>query len=189
VDDYGYERKTDHDRVITSGAWLGFGLGVALLGWLDGHIPHLLGFLLNWTAVLAVCYAMAVWKRAWYAWAAFWGMAVLCVTGGIMQLLGLLTSQWSTGSWVIGCTMVFVWYWLVRIPRLHPPAPLQVSHVIHHHVFHAPGAALPAPGDAVTQLPASQQAAVPGRVLRAINPPKTRARQIGESIRQAIRRR
>lgn len=131
-------QKDDHGRVVTSGAWTGLGLGVAALGILNGHMPHVCGFLLDWAAILAVCYFMARHKRAWYAWAAFWGMAALCVAGGIFQLAGLMTSQWSEGSWAIGCAMVFVWYWLVRIPRLHPPKLPDVTHIVHHHVMHGP---------------------------------------------------
>ncbi len=154
-EDYERQRKTDHERVASSGAWLGFGLGVGLLGWADGHMPHVLGFLLNWSSILAVCYAMATWKRAWYAWIAFYGMAALCVTGGMLQLLGYLTSQWSTGSWIVGCSMCAVWYWLVRIPRMHPPKLPDVTHIIHHHVFHGPGSQVLDLGQHVPGLPGS----------------------------------
>jgi hypothetical protein len=203
-DEYGYERqrRTDHHRVVNSGAWLGFGLGVGMLGWLNGHMPHVCGFLLDWAAVLAVCYVMAAWKRAWYAWAAFWGMAALCVLGGIFQLLGLLTSQWSTGSWVVGCGMCFAWYWLVRIPRWHPaPAPRE-THIIHHIIHHGDARqALPGWADGV---PAWGTQVIPGTTVthevaatapKAIGAPAARAGaftgsppEVAALIRKHIRR-
>jgi len=93
MSDYESGKVSDHERVVSSGAWLGFGVGVGTLGWLDGHMPHVCAFLLNWMSVLAVCYFIAVWKRAWYAWVAFWGMAALCPIGGIMELAGGLPAR------------------------------------------------------------------------------------------------
>jgi hypothetical protein len=170
MSDYDYEpAPRQASSVILSGAWAGAIAGVAALGWLDTYIPHLAAFLLNWTVVLAVCYAMACWKRAWYAWLAFWGMAAACVLCGILQLAGAMAAPWSGACWVMACVMVTIWYWLVRIPRLQPAAEPREIHVIHHVIHH--GQALP--WQSATEIPGPDVPAVSGpraTVIRAIEP-------------------
>jgi hypothetical protein len=174
VSDYDYEAapaaaRTDHDRVVTSGAWIGAIAGISGLGWLDTHIPAWCAFLLNWTVILAVCYGMARWKRAWYAWLALWGMAATCVLCGILQLAGAMDSQWSAASWWTACLMAFIWYWLIRMPRLHPVAEAIERHEIHvvHHVIHH-GQDLP--GWTATGIPAGAPRKVVAGKAQAISP-------------------
>lgn len=160
---------SDHERVASSGAWLGFGLGVGALGILDTHMPHVCAFLLNWTFVLAACYFIAVWKRAWYAWVAFWGMAVLCPVGGIMELAGALSSQWSIGAWLLGCAMCFVWYWLIRMPRLQAAVQAVERHEVHviHHVIHH-GQEIP--GWSAAPVAAPSRKVIPAVAAKVIEP-------------------
>ena len=177
TDDYGYEparRQTDHDRVVTSGAWTGAILGMALVGWLDMHLPGLLAWALEWAVILGACYAMAAWKRAWYAWAAFWGMAALCPLAGILRLAGALDSAWSATAWWLACVMVFLWYWLVRIPRLQPAVQAVARTEIHvfHHVIHH-GAGLPSAD--VTQIPGWSAPSVTASARPAIQGPARKA--------------
>jgi hypothetical protein len=159
----------DHRRTIESGAWIGAMVVAALLGMLDRHLPHLLAFAVNWLVVLAVCYGMALWKRAWYAWLAFWLMAAICPVSGILQLAGVMTTMSSDAVWMVACAVVFAWYWLVRIPRKQPEAvqDAQATHVIHHHVFHVPGAALPFEVPSGTVIPGE----LAGPAARSIAPP------------------
>jgi len=171
--DYGYARLvSDHGRVIESGAWAGALAGVALLGWAGSHLPHLAAFVLDWTVILAVCYGMAAWKRAWYAWLAWWGMAAACVSCGILQLAGAMSGPWAGATWVMACVMVFIWYWLVRIPRKHPVVPDAGTHVYHHVIFH--GQELPGWASAeVTGGPPGTREVIAGTAVREIEPPRT----------------
>jgi hypothetical protein len=69
------EQKDDHGRVVTSGAWWGTIGFTAVMAWLSSKVPYAVAWTLNTAVVVTVSYAMARWKRAWYAWAAFWGIA------------------------------------------------------------------------------------------------------------------
>ena len=160
---------TDHDRIITSGAWTGAIAGIAGMGWLETYLPHLAAFALSWAAVLGVCYAMACWKRAWYAWAAFWGMAATCVLCGILQLAGEMRGPAPAASWGVACLMVFIWYWLVRMPRLQPAVQAVVRHEIHvfHHVVQE------LPGWASAEVTGPARKVIAGSTIAAIEPPRT----------------
>ena len=194
-DDYGYDPAprrpeaagSDHGRVVTSGAWMGALAGTSLLGLADMRIPGWCAFLLNWTICLAVCYFMARWKRAWYAWAAFWGMAAVCLLAGILTLAGLMHGQLSAASWWVACAMVFVWYWLVRIPRLQPAVEAverREVHVIHHVIHHGPEL----PGRTAAEMPAAPARKVIAGSARAIGPAarKDQLSRVRDGIRKAI---
>ena len=183
MNEYGYKAEmSDHDRVLSSGAWLGAMAVMAACGWLDGHMPHACGFALNWAAVLAVCYGMAAWKRAWYAWAAFWAMAATCLVAGVLQLAGAMAGPWSVACWCVASAMVFIWYWLIRMPRLQPAVQAVERREVHvfHHVIHH-GQELRGPVTAqVTGVPARRviagtaQAIGPARVRGAITAARAR---------------
>jgi hypothetical protein len=170
---------TDHDRVITSGAWLGAIAGMSALGWSDTRIPHLAGFALNWTVVLAVCYAVACWKRAWYGWVAFWGMAAVCAAAGILQLAGLMTGESSTAVWCVAVAMVAIWYWLIRMPRLQPAVRAVTRHEIHvfHHVVQE------LPGWASAEVTGPARKVIAGSTIAAIEPTRL---EPAPPVRQAI---
>jgi hypothetical protein len=179
MSEYGYDyqpapgraARTDHGRVVTSGAWIGAAAATAALGWLDMRMPAWCAFLLNWTVVLAVCYGMARWKRAWYAWLAFWGMAAICPVAGILQLAGLMGGMSSAAVWWVASAMVFVWYWLIRMPRLRGAAEAIERREIHvfHHVIHH-GQELP--GWTAEAVPAEDARKVTAGEVRAISPPR-----------------
>jgi hypothetical protein len=163
--------QTDHDRVINSGAWLGAIAAMGALGWLDMRMPAWCAFLLNWTVVLAACYAMARWKRAWYAWLAFWGMAAVCLAAGILQLAGLMGGMSSAAVWWVASAVVFIWYWLIRMPRLRAAAAAverREIHVFHHVIHHGPQL----PGWTAEVIPAEGARQVAAGDVRAISAPR-----------------
>jgi hypothetical protein len=184
-DDYEYkppERpgRSAHDQVVTSGAWWGTLAFTLAMIWVAAHVPWVVAWLANSAVTAGVSCAMARWKRAWYAWLAFWVIVAVSMLNGLLKAATpLLDSSWSAASWILAWIIVWAWYWLVRIPRRHPPAPGPVTHVVHHHVFHAPGAvqlpgAAPAAGGVpvwtAESLPgtAVPPAGIPGRARRAI---------------------
>lgn len=91
TDDYGYDDtprqpsggRSDHERVVTSGAWLGALLVCASLGWADQQIPVFCTWLMNTMVIMTVAYAMAAWKQVWYGWLANWGLAACCAADRI----------------------------------------------------------------------------------------------------------
>jgi hypothetical protein len=132
-------RKDDHGRIVTSGAWFGTLVVSALLSIADLHMPYILGWLLNTTVILGVSYVMARWKRAWYAWLAFWGLAATCLLCAILKAATpWLDGSWSSGTQAMAWLLVGCWYWLLRAPRKHPPKLADVTHIVHHHVLHHP---------------------------------------------------
>jgi hypothetical protein len=155
----------DHDRVVASGAWAGAIAVSALLAWADTKIPLLCGWLVNTAVVLSVCWLMAAWKRAWYAWLAFWGMVAICTADGCLDLAGAERGGLASGVvWLVAVIYVTCWYWLVRAPRQAPPEPPQpVQHVIHHHVLD-PDQALPTARPVPVPTPA-----VPARLRPALS--------------------
>jgi hypothetical protein len=170
--------RTDHDRVITSGAWTGAIVFMSALGWLDTKMPTWAGFALNWTSVTGVCFAMAAWKRAWYAWLAAGAMAFLCPVAVILQLTGVTTGVSSTGVWLLASAMVFIWYWLIRMPRKHPAVLAALErheiHVFHHVIHHFPQL----PGwttaeitrETTAPIPAPGRKVIAGTAVKAIEP-------------------
>jgi hypothetical protein len=146
TDGYGYDMpprsagadgKSDHGRVVTSGAWLASMAAALLLTWADGRMPYICAWLLNTAAVLGAAYGMARWKRAWYAWLCFWALAAVCALNGLLKAFTpLLDSQWSSATWILAWLIAGCWYWLIRAPRRRRPAVPQEIHVIHHHVLH-----------------------------------------------------
>lgn len=165
----------DHGRVVTSGAWFGALIVSGLLAIADLHMPFVLGWLLNSSVILGVSYFMARWKRAWYAWACFYGLVAVCLLNGLLKAATpWLDGSWSAGTQTLAWLLVGCWYWLVRAPRKQLPKAPDVSHVVHHHVIHGPGPTLP-PGIDVTQLPGvvhqvgtDEPIELPGRLPRAI---------------------
>jgi hypothetical protein len=183
--------KSDHERVVTSGAWLGATLFLLLMCWADAHIPHLFAFALNWAVVLGVCYTMAVYKRRWYGWVAFWGMAAACATSAVLQLAGFMHGLLPTAGLLMACVICFTWYWLIRMPRWQPAVEAierREVHVFHHVIHHgqAPGmvTATTSSGEVADQ----PQKVIPGSVIRAIEAPRKAASLI-TAARGAVSRR
>ena len=169
LDGYGYDdtparRESDHDRVIGSGAWTALTVFALLMCWADARLPPWAAFLLTWALVLPVTFGMAAWKRAWYAWAAWWGLVALCAFTAVADLAtGLLSRPFGLVSDVSAVVFVFLWYWLIRMPRRQPAVAASVSHVVHHHVLH------PAPGWAGAEVEAPAAVGELGQVApRAI---------------------
>src|SRR5208282_1381611 len=107
--------------------------------WLSAKVPYIVAWLFNSAVTIGVSYAMARWKRVWYAWLSFWVIVAVCLTNGILKAAtSLLDHPWSGASWIVAWVLVGSWYWLVRIPRLHPPKVPDVTHIVHHHVLHGP---------------------------------------------------
>ena len=187
------DTQSDHDRVVTSGAWLGATAFTLVMCWADAHIPHLLAFALNWAVVLGTCYAMAVYKRRWYGWVAFWGMAAACAVSAILQLAGFMHGLLPMAGLVMACVICFIWYWLIRMPRWRPAVEAierREVHVFHHVIHHgqAPGwAATQAARGAAAPVGAPARKVIPGNVVRAIGAPR---RTIGliAAAREAVRR-
>ena len=178
------EKVSDHSRVIMSGAWSGAAVGMSAVGWASMHMPHWCGYLMEWAVVLGVCYGLALYKKQWFGWAAFWFMAVLCPLAGILELTGVMAGQWSTASWVIACLLDTGYYWLIRMPRKRAAAdPVrQEIHVFQHIIHH--GAALPsAEVYAVTGTPPQQQVTAP--VRRSITAPARAAIETGRKPARA----
>jgi hypothetical protein len=128
--------------------------------WVAAHVPYVVAWLANSAATAGVSYAMARWKRAWYAWLAFWVIVAVSVLNGLLKAATpWLDSPWSSASWVLAWIIVWAWYW-------HPPAPGQVTHVVHHHVFHVPGAAqLPDSVPGPASMPAWTAESLPGAAV------------------------
>lgn len=168
--------QSDHDRIVSSGAWAGAFLFTVAMLWVSVKLPFALAWLINSAVVIGTSYLMARWKRAWYAWLCFWIIVGVCAANGLLKAATpWLDHPWSSASWIVAWVVVWSWYWLVRIPRRHPPAPPQVSHVVHHHVVHGvQGVQLPAGVD-VTAVPG---VVIPGEVeagrRREIEAPKVR---------------
>ncbi len=156
--------RTDHGRVLDSGAFTGALIVSAFLAWADTKMPLLCAWLVNTAVILGVSWAMAAWKRAWYAWLAFWGMSVICVIDGCLDAVAYRGTTAVAAVWPVACAYVFIWYWLVRSPRRQPPPPPQVIHVMHHGL---PGqvTAVPVP------VTAPGRKVITGRVIRAIESP------------------
>jgi hypothetical protein len=162
--------KTDHDRVITSGAWWATAAFTALMAWLSVKVPYIVAWTVNTAVVCGVSYGMARYKRAWYAWLSFGAIAAVCAANGILRAATpLLSNHWSAASWVLAWITVWSWYWLIRIPRRHPPGHGD-THIWHHHVFHgAPGQAVPLP-EWADDVPPAPGMTVPGEVAGAPPP-------------------
>ena len=101
--------------------------------------PYLLAWTVNSSVTIGVSYAMARWKRAWYAWLSFWLIVAVSLANGLLKAATpWLDSPWSGASWVLALVIVWSWYWLVRIPRLQPAAAAVERREVHvfHHVIH-----------------------------------------------------
>ena len=164
------QTQTDHDRVVTSGAGLGAMAGIALMCAADSLIPHWCAFVVNWAVILSACGAITVYKRRWYGWLAFWGLAAICLTSAVMALFGVQRSL--LGGAVAGIVITGIYYWLVRMPRLQEePAERREVHVFHHVIHHGQE-----PGWTVTAAAAAPaRKVIPGSVLRAITAPRKAA--------------
>lgn len=137
-------------NVTSSPAWWGIIPAGLLLIFADAHLPVMAGWALNTLAILSGAYVITARKRVWYAWAAFWGLAAICALEGILNLFtSVLSSPVSAATQVCAWVFLLIWYCLLRIPRRQPPAPPQVSHVVHHHVIHG---SVPRPGKAAGQF-------------------------------------
>lgn len=122
------------------GAWCGAMAAAVAMTWLSAKVPYAVAWLVNSAVITGVSYAMARWKRAWYAWLAFWGIVAVCALNGLLKATtALLDSSWSGAAWLLAWAVVGCWYWLVRAPRRQPPEAPGEVHVVHHHVLHPPG--------------------------------------------------
>jgi len=148
------ENQSDHERVASSGAWFG-ALAVSLaMVWVAAKVPYFVAWLLNSSITIGVSYVMARWKRAWYAWLCLWLIVAVSLANGILKAATpLLDNPWSSANWVLSWLIGWSWYWLVRIPRLHPPKLPDVTHIIHHHVIHGPDGQAVEVGQYSTSLP------------------------------------
>ena len=195
MNEYGPElvaltRKSDHERIVTSGAWWGTLAVTLAMMWLTTVVPYAVAWLVNSVVTIGVSYAMARWKRAWYGWLAFWGIVAVCALNGLLKAATtLLDAPWSGVTWILAWLLASSWYWLVRAPRRQSPATPQVSHVVHHHVLHAPGGvtgtAIPAAEDpGWVSVPAASREAIPAAAMRAIGP--TPSRPAASALRGAL---
>jgi hypothetical protein len=186
---YGYDdtppppsgSKSDHARVVTSGAWLGALLVCAFPGWADAQVPYVCAWLLNSAVILPATYAVARHKRVWYGWACFWVLAAVCAAAGIMRAAtSWLDSPWSNAAWVCGWLFAWAFYWLIRAPRRQEPAVQQVVHV-HHHVLHA-GVQPGWDGAEVTQVSGTGMHPVTATSRKAIAPAPLSPGDLGQRI-------
>jgi hypothetical protein len=176
--------QSDHDRVLSSGAWFGLFAGSLVMCWIEYKMPAWAAYLLTWAVVLPVTWFMARWKDIWYAWITWWGLVALCVAHGFIELL----TPWfdghylTVGSLIFGQVFVGLWYWMIRIPRKQPAPQPQVAvsrqetHVYHHVIHHGqqvpgwtPQQAIPAATVTAEVLPA-------GAERKAIEAPRTPAK-------------
>jgi hypothetical protein len=185
--------KSDHERVITSGAWLGTAAFTGAMCWVSAHVPYFAAWLVNTAVIMGVSYAMARWKQAWYAWLCFWGLALACALNALLKAATTwLDNPWSNATWALAWLAVGSWYWLVRSPRRQPPAPPQVLHVVHHvvhHVLHhGHGATVEWRAD-TPQVPSTAPWALGRRpVPKAIEPPRLSPEDLGARLGQLGRR-
>lgn len=127
-------KQSDHERVTTSGAWTGAIAGMLGLMAVDWRVAQWAAFMLNWTVILATCYLIARYKRRWYGWAAFWALTAACLISGILGLVGLMGGKYpSTAALLIGGVTVFIYYWLIRMPRLRPAVQTAAKVIRHEH--------------------------------------------------------
>ena len=187
------DRKTDHDRVMASGAFWGMFAASLFMAWLAVTVPYIVAWLINSAIMVSVSYAMARYKRTWYARVSFWLIVAVCATNGTLKAFTpLLNNPWSSANWVIAWVVVGSWYWLIRLPR-HRAAEPAVSHVVHHHVLHHPDGRVveigqQGTGSYGTELPASQRA-VPGSTApKAIESGIVRLAGAVERLREVRRR-
>jgi len=170
------DTQSDQGRTASSGALIGavivtFGLGMA-----DLHMPAWCGFALNWSVILGACYVTTVYKRRWYGWLVFWGLAVTCLIAAILGLMGVVSGNRPNGAGlVIGAAIVGAYYWLLCIPRRQAgaPAPRSEVHVFHHVVHHgqSSGPAVVTAAAARAQFPGPVQKVIGGRVAQVITAP------------------
>jgi hypothetical protein len=174
---------SDHDRVVSCGAWFALIPIMLILGLIDKQVPQVAGWLLDWAIFLAVTVVIARWKRSPVAYAACAGMVAVSVFSAIYK-----TTFWSRGmvitqpDWYGGLGIMFCWYWLIRSGRkVQAPVPalaIQRSeqHVYHHVVHHLPQTAVTMTAE--REEPASK--VISGNAVKAIEPAKTRLRVLRE---------
>lgn len=126
--------QSDHDRVLSSGAWFGAFVFACLMGWIDAQVPRWAGFLVTWTVIIAVFYAIARYKRAWYAWLSLYATMALFLVCITLNLIGVLNNNLSFASFVVAGIGLFIYYWLIRMPKLQTVAAKEIHHI--HHVVH-----------------------------------------------------
>ena len=138
--------RKPHDELITWLVIAAIAIGAAVMWWWDNHLPRAVTGVLNPALILVPSWLMARWKRAWYAWLAFWVLAGLYAVSAVVWL----TAGWDSGSGLAaagGAAVLGVFAALIKMPRRQPPAVPETRHVVHHHVLHGPGgqgAGLPA---------------------------------------------
>jgi hypothetical protein len=113
--EYGYDdkppaasgSKSDHERVVTSGAWLGAMAVAVFLCWAGAQVPYVCAWLINTAVILPATYAVARHKRVWYGWLCFWVLVVVCAAEGIMRAAtSWLDSPWSNAARVCAWLLV-----------------------------------------------------------------------------------
>jgi hypothetical protein len=130
--------KNPHDELVTWLVIAALAIGAAVMWWWDNHLPQAVVGVLNPVVILVPSWLMARWKRAWYAWLAFWVLAGLYAVSAVVWLTG----GWYPGSGLAvagGVAVLGVFAVLIKMPRRQPPAVPETRHVVHHHVLHGPG--------------------------------------------------
>ena len=167
--------RKPHDELVTWLVIAALAVGAAVMWWWDNHLPGAVVAVLNPAVILVPSWLMARWKRAWYAWLAFWVLAGLYAVSAVVWL----TAGWDPGSGLAaagGAAVLGVFAALIKMPRRQPPAVPETRHVVHHHVLHGPR------GQAV-ELPASPWTAA---VTGSDEPARQEVRQVPRTRRGAI---
>lgn len=143
-DDYDYlpprqpRSKPGRERAISPAAMFGMLAVTVFLAWADTKMPKPFAWLMNTATILGTSFAVARWKRARLAWAAFWVLAVVCVIDGILGVAAFEGSMASATVWLVTWAYVACWLLLIGVARRQPSRPPEEVHVVHHHVLHGP---------------------------------------------------
>ena len=166
-----------HDRIVNSTVgWL-LAFACIPMWWWDYHFPSWVVAILNPALIIGITWGFSRWKRSAFSRALFWVVLVIYAASFAVQVCTAF-SGWevASGFFTTGGAILLTLVWVLwRLPRLRPAEP-NVSHVVHHHVVHAPGAILPPGADVLPgMVPQVARPAIPARVLRAIEAPKAHA--------------
>jgi len=184
----GMSLGNEHWQAASAGAMMGSVAGCTVLGVIDAQLPELAAWVINTVAIMAVCWAMAAWKRAWYSWLLFWGMSVVCLSDQIVYWAGasINRSATSAAGWFVVWAYGICWYWLIRSPRRSLVASPEL-HIFHHVIHHGPGQD-PVGSMAASSGPASPPKTIQGKVMHAIEAPSRVPGAASRLVRRALRR-
>lgn len=167
--------QSEDARVCSSGAHIGLAVVALVLGLIDIHVPQWAASLITWGTFITITYGVAVYKRRWHGWLAFWGLVALAVTAGILQIASVTPDGGGAAFIPIAVVGIYtVWYALIRMARRRPYAQVAqaVTRIEHHHFVHHAGAAIPQTLTATAGQPApSAPKTISGKVVQAIAAP------------------